>query len=97
MAYADLVARAFLHIRNRASRSDEELHDLADALHNISGILGEYGAWIDDAGYRSQYLKPYDARWGSAGLSLEAFLDERIAHHTKWRRANKSPDTTRGK
>jgi len=82
LAYADLVSEVFLRIRN-TTFSEAQLHDLGDAFHNISGILGNYGGWIEDQEYRRLYLKHYDAVWGSKGLALEAFLDARISFHTE--------------
>jgi hypothetical protein len=82
LAYADLVSEVFLRIRNK-NFNEDQLHDLADALHNISGILGNYGTWIGDKEYRRLYLKHFDTVWGSKGLALEAFLDERIKFHTE--------------
>jgi hypothetical protein len=81
-AYADLVREVFLHLRNRLIQDPDQLHDLGDALHNICGMLGEEG-WICDQEYRRLYLKYYDSRWGSKGLALEAFLDERIKLHSQ--------------
>ena len=69
-AYADLVSRVFLCLRNRVFKDEDQLHELGDALHNISGILGSYGAWIEDQEYRALYLRPYDSRWGTKGLAL---------------------------
>ena len=83
LAYSDLVSEVFLHLRNGSFNEGSQLHDLGDALHNVSGILGSYGTWIDDENYRELYLRPYDKRWGSKGLVLEDFLIERIAVHTK--------------
>ena len=83
LAYADLVSRVFLDLGNHVFKEEEQLHDLGDALHNISGILGRYAEWIDDEKYRNLYLRPYDMRWGDRGLALETFLQERIAHYSK--------------
>src|SRR5262245_55540902 len=63
-AYADLLNQVFLFLRSRSHSLDqEELFDLADALHNIGGILADYGAWTDDENYRRLYLRPFDRRW----------------------------------
>ena len=83
LAYSDLVSEVFLHLREGSFNESSQLRDLGDALHNISGVLGKYGTWIDDENYRELYLRPYDKRWGSKGLVLEDFLIERIAVHTK--------------
>jgi hypothetical protein len=56
----------------------EELFDLADALHNIGGILADYGAWTADEKYRQLYLRPFDRKWGNESLRLEAFLQSRL-------------------
>jgi len=82
-AYADLVSRVFLCIRNRVFKDEDQLHELGDALHNVSAILGSYGAWIDDQEYRALYLRPYDSRWATKGLALESYLNERIEFHSK--------------
>jgi hypothetical protein len=83
LAYADLVGHVFLYLRNGCITNPQQLHDLADALHNVSGILGDYGAWIDDQEYRRLYFKHYDTLWGDKYLALERFLDERIAFHSQ--------------
>ncbi len=83
LAYADLVSEVFLRLRNDFFKDRDQVHELGDALHNISGILGNYGSWIEDQEYRRLYLKHYDSLWGSKGLALEAFLDERIKFHSK--------------
>jgi hypothetical protein len=83
LAYAHLISEVFLHLRNGMMKDQDQLRDLGDALHNISGILGAYGAWIDDPKYRTLYLIPYDTRWGTQGLSLELFLNARIDFYTK--------------
>ena len=81
-AYADLVSAVFLNIRNAQYSDASQLRDLGDALHNISGVLGDYGAWIEDGEYRRLYVRPYDEKWKSSGFrmerGLEKFLDERL-------------------
>jgi hypothetical protein len=84
-AYLDLVVDAFLYFRSHVGQNtanQEELRDLADALHNISGILGDYGAWIDDMKYREMYLRRYDNQWAKEGFGLERFIDERVAYYS---------------
>lgn len=83
LAYADLISEVFLRLRNGEITDKDQLHDLGDSLHNISGILGNYGAWIDDHEYRRIYLKRYDSLWSSKRTALEAFLDERIKFHSE--------------
>jgi len=83
-AYVDLVEAAFLHFRLSVGQSisnQAELHDLADALHNISGIVGDYGSWIDDAKYREMYLRRFDSLWAKNGFGLEQFIDARVAYY----------------
>lgn len=83
-AYVDLVAAAFLYFRENIGQqtsNKDELHDLADALHNISGILGDYGSWIDDIKYREMYLRPYDSVWAKNGYGLEGYLDARLTYY----------------
>lgn len=80
-AYADLLGQVFLYLRARSQAKAldrDEIHDLADALHNIGGLLADYGSWTDDEKYRRYYLRPFDAKWGSRGLHLEAFLESRL-------------------
>jgi len=83
-AYVDLVAAAFLYFRSNIGQhtsNQEELHDLADALHNISGILGDYGSWIDDMKYREMYLRRYDTLWAKDGFGLEQYIDARVTYY----------------
>lgn len=85
-AYVDLVKESFSYFRmcvEQPNSNKEELHDIADALHNISGILVAYGSWIDDAEYRRLYIRRFDDRWASSGFGMEAFLDARIAYHSQ--------------
>jgi hypothetical protein len=90
-AYADLVGRAFLELRNRTIKEEDQIHDLGDALHNVSGVLVSHGAWIEDEEYRRLYLRPYDTRWRGRGLMLESFLQERVEFHSK-KEANQVPE-----
>lgn len=84
-AYADLVGHAFLYIRSciESDTSAEEIHDLADSLHNVSGILNNYGSWVDDDKYRRLYIQRFDAKWANDGFGIEWFLNERIAYYSK--------------
>lgn len=76
-AHARLLDSVFLHIRSRHSSFEPgELFDLADALHNISGIFGGYGVWMDDSKYRELYLRPFDRKWGHNGIHLEDTLTQ---------------------
>lgn len=81
-AYSKLLNQVFLYLRGRSRGrepiSGDQLFDLGDALHNISGIISDYGAWTDDEKYRELYLRPYDRRWASVSFSLESFLNEKI-------------------
>lgn len=84
-AYGDLVNQAFLFLRgyshgNEIDRS--ELHDLGDAMHNVAGIIMDYGEWTDDEKYRELYLRPFDAKWGTKSIRLEDFLESRIRVHS---------------
>ena len=90
-AYVDLVTQAFIYIRSCVALPNpktNELRDLADALHNVSGILVGYGCWVDDAKYRELYLRPFDATWANGGFGTVSFVDARIAHYTR----NRSED-----
>src|SRR5262249_10847047 len=85
-AYADLVNQAFVYLRCRSrdiALDQEEIFDLADALHNIGGIFADYGTWTDDEKYRRLYLRPFDRKWGDKGLRLEEFLQSRLDEHSK--------------
>jgi len=85
-AYAALLDHVFLIVRHRSKSNDfshEELHDLADALHNISAIIVDYGSWTDDEKYRQLYLRPFDAKWSKRGSSLEGFLQARLEEYSK--------------
>ena len=80
-AYADLLNQVFLFLRSRSHDKAlelEELFDLGDALHNIGGILVDYGAWTDDETYRRLYLRPFDLKWGNKSLQMEQFLQSRL-------------------
>ena len=78
-AYGALLNHIFLCLRNCGERiGHEALHDLGDAMHNISGIIVCYGSWIDDEQYRRLYLRPFDAKWGKTVLGLEQFLQCRL-------------------
>src|SRR6266700_1088726 len=85
-AYGDLINQVFLFLRVRSHNKDlnhEELFDLADAMHNIAGIIMDYGAWTDDEKYRELYLRPFDAKWGKNSIRLEQFLESRLREHLK--------------
>lgn len=85
-AYADLVNQVFLFLRGRshASKLDqEEIHALADAMHNVGGIFADYGAWTDDEKYRELYLRPFDAQWGKSAFRLEDFLECRLREYSR--------------
>ena len=85
-AYADLLSQVFLFLRGRShdkALDQEELFDLADALHNIGGILADYGAWTDDEKYPRLYLRPFDQKWGNKSFRLEEFLQSRLDEHSK--------------
>ena len=85
-AYGDLINQVFLFLRTR-SRGDDlaegELFDLADAMHNIAGIIVDYGAWTDDEKYRRLYLRPFDSKWGARSIRLEQYLEARLQQHLK--------------
>jgi len=78
-AYAKMIDLVFVVIRSGAITDKQQLHELGDALHNVSGILANYGSWIEDEAYRAIYIRPYDAKWGSKGVNLEAALE----HYTE--------------
>ena len=85
-AYSDLVNRVFVHIRNGIGKDhpdrDSILHDLGDAMHNVSVMLQEEDGWIDDVGYRSIYLSIFDKKWaGEMNLYLSDFIDYKVAEY----------------
>lgn len=85
-AYADLLDQVFLFLRGRSrakALDHDELFDLADALHNIGGIVADYGAWADDEKYRQLYLRPFDRKWGNESMRLEEYLQSRLDEHLK--------------
>jgi hypothetical protein len=64
-AYADLLNQVFLFLRCRSEDKtidQQELFDLADALHNIGSLVVDYGSWTDDERYRRPYLRPFDEK-----------------------------------
>jgi hypothetical protein len=85
-AYADLLNQVFLFLRGRShdkALDQEELFDLADALHNIAGILAGYGVWTDDEKYRRLYLRPFDRKWEKKSIRLEEFLQSKLNEYSK--------------
>jgi hypothetical protein len=85
-AYADLLNQVFLFLRCRShdkALDQDELFDLADALHNIGGILADYSAWTDDEKYRRLYLRPFDRKWGNKSIRLEEYLQSRLDEYSK--------------
>ncbi len=84
-AYADLLTQVFLFLRGRSAHEavdQEELFDLEDALHNIAGILVDYGAWTDDEKYRRLYLRPFDRKWENKSIQLEEFLQSKVDEYS---------------
>ncbi|HEX3314856.1 MAG TPA: hypothetical protein VHR72_08205, partial [Gemmataceae bacterium] len=85
-AYADLINYIFLLLRitSRTDElSDECLFDLADAMHNIGGLISDYGAWTDDAKYRERYLRRFDEKWNGRNINLEAYVESRLKEYLK--------------
>jgi len=83
-AYSDLIYQVFLFLRARCNNIDEEeLFDLADAMHNVGGIITDYGIWTDDEKYRRLYLRPFDKKWGNSSIRLEEYLESRLKEHQK--------------
>ena len=85
-AYADLLNQVFLFLRGHSHNKaldQEDLFDLADALHNIGGILANYGAWTDDEKYRELYLRPFDRKWENKSIRLEECLQSRLDEHLR--------------
>jgi hypothetical protein len=81
-AYARLIDRAFAYIRSKSFINDDKVRDqigdLADALHNVSGILTDYGGWTDDERFRELYLRPFDRKWGKEVFRMERFLEQEL-------------------
>lgn len=79
-AYGDLVNQVFVFLRSRSHRGlcEEEIFDLADAMHNIGDLMTSYGWWTDDEKYRELYLRPFDKKWEKSSIRLEEFLESRL-------------------
>ena len=85
-AYADLLNQVFLFLRSRSHNwalDQEEVFDLADAMHNIGGILADYGAWTDAEKYRRLCLRHFDQKWGDKSFRLGEFPQSRLDEHSK--------------
>lgn len=85
-AYGDLLNEVFMFLRGMSRTQAincEELFDLADAMHNIAGIIVDYGEWTDDKKYRKLYLEPFDEKWGSKSFRLVDYLDARLQAHLR--------------
>lgn len=82
-AYAELVSWVFVCIRNGLGKDhpnrDDILHDIGDAMHNVSVMLQDDDGWIDDAEYRSIYLSIYDEKWADeTRLCLGEFIENKV-------------------
>ena len=84
-AYLDLVHTVFVDIRSSARMGelqDEYVTALANAMHNISSLIGAYDCgYVNDEKYRRMYLRPFDEYWrtrGASPIQLEAELDNAL-------------------
>lgn len=85
-AYSDLLSHVLVFQRSLFILRDlnqDEASDLADAMHNIGGLLTDYGVIWDDEKYRELYLRPFDRRWAHAGFGLEQFLESRLKRYAR--------------
>lgn len=86
--YLYLIHTVFVILRSSSvmgSRQPAYVADLGNAMHNISSLIASYDqGWLDDAKFRSHYLRPFDERWRgvSGAIQLEAELDEFLR---RWR------------
>lgn len=80
--YLYLIHTVFVILRSSSVVGQHQpayVADLANAMHNISSLIAHYDqGWLDDAKFRSLYLRPFDERWRgiSGAIQLEAELDE---------------------
>ena len=71
-AYLILLDKAIVNLRMRIrygeNLSNDEIHDLLDAIHNIPEMLHNYGGWFVE-GNINQALLRFDERWQKQGSS----------------------------
>jgi hypothetical protein len=82
-AYLEVLKRVALYVRLRSrgeSRlSDDELHDLMDAIHNVPAALVGEDRWFTPERMREQEFGDYDEKWSSnGGLQLVRILDSAL-------------------
>src|SRR5437870_3713566 len=82
-AYLDLVYWVILFVRVRSRGddrlSDDHLHDLMDAIHNIPEFLAGTNEWFTPERMR-EYLAVYDERWSeNGGMHLIKRLGESLS------------------
>jgi hypothetical protein len=83
-AYADLLSQVLLLFRGLSTVKGldvQEVHDLADAVHNLPQVLVDYGAPWNDEQYR-EYLRAFDRRWAHEGFGLEQYLESRLRRYS---------------
>ncbi len=83
-AYTDLLSQVLLHFRGLSGLKNldlQEVHDLADAVHNLPQLLTDYGAPWNDERYR-EYLRAFDRRWAHEGFGLEQYLESRLHRYS---------------
>ena len=65
-AYLILLHRVAIQVRfcsmGQTRLPDRQLHDLMDAIHNITSLLADYGHYESEASIRAS-LQRYDDRW----------------------------------
>ncbi len=86
-AYSDLLSHALVYFRGLAHLKGvnrQEVHDVADAIHNVSELLLDYGVRFDDEKYRAYYLRPFDRRWAHEGFGMEQFIESRLRLYAEY-------------
>lgn len=81
-----VLHKVALYVRNRsATVSDQQIRDLADAIHNLPAALIEYGHDFDEEKMRKIYFKSYDERYAKTPdcFSLIRTLDAGIEQKLK--------------
>lgn len=79
-AYLELIHSVFVDLRSSKRFGEEQeqyVYDLADAMHNIGFLIGEYDrGWLNDQKFRSMEIAGFDERWKDrGGLQLAQVLD----------------------
>ena len=86
--YSEVIRQVALYIRAKSCGknriSDDELHDLMDAIHNIPELITRYGEFFTVERMREYFWHSHDYKWVSrGGLNLTALLDRAESQHPK--------------